>query len=55
MCEVLGGWRSETKSAWCWGQIGMGWEDRRAVGEDGTCGFVSDLKHLEASSRFILH
>lgn len=52
---MLGAWRSETKSAWCWGQIGMGWEDRRAVGEGGTWGFVSDLKHLEIFSQFILH
>ena len=29
------------------GQIAVRCEDRRIVGEDGTCGFVSALEHLE--------
>ncbi|XP_066833777.1 TOM1-like protein 2 isoform X3 [Anser cygnoides] len=34
MCEILGAWRSKTKSALRWGQIGIRWGDRRVVGED---------------------
>lgn len=47
MCEVLGAWSFQTKSALFRGtEFGLD-VDRRLVGEDGTCGFVSALKRFK--------